>query len=245
VAITFDDGFQNNYDVAFPLLRDAGLPATIFLTTAFIGTDQTLWYCRLNRAVDESRMKSFWWRDREFVLTDAAAKQDSARRLNDALKKLPHRQLELEVRQIAASLGVDGNRPLESGSPFRMLKVDQIQEMSRSGLIEFGAHTCSHAILSRLSSEEQRAEIGESLAVVQRITGSPCAIFAYPNGLAEDYDQESLRILEASGVRTSVTAVGGMNDGSTSPLELKRIGIGMASDWNDFVSLLDDAWGAN
>src|SRR5512134_2690195 len=47
-AITFDDGFQSVHDVAFPILKRMGLPATVFVATGLVGTDDTTWYCRLN-----------------------------------------------------------------------------------------------------------------------------------------------------------------------------------------------------
>src|SRR5688572_1063404 len=65
VAITFDDGFQNVHDVAFPILRRLGLPATTFLCTGLVDTDQTLWFCRLHQAMMATRSASLHWHGQE------------------------------------------------------------------------------------------------------------------------------------------------------------------------------------
>ena len=106
-----------------------------------------------------------------------------------------------------------------------------------SGLVEVGAHTHTHAILSRLSPREQRSEIERSLQIVGEITGRPCQGFAYPNGLASDYDGETIRLLRAAGVRFAVTAMPGANDAATPALELRRHGVGPDLRPTDFEQL--------
>src|SRR5688572_1485299 len=60
-VITFDDGFQNNYDICFPILRSEDLPATVFLCTGCIDTNSTLWFCHLNRAMTNTTLTSLEW----------------------------------------------------------------------------------------------------------------------------------------------------------------------------------------
>jgi hypothetical protein len=226
VAITFDDGLQNNYDVAFPILRESGLPATIFLTTGLVNTNDTLWYCRLNLALSETNKSSFVWNGCSFDCSLPGSKTKAASMIVDTLKKLPHPKLLAEIRKIILDLGCDPDSPIEVDSPYRMLSQEAIKEMTASGLIEFGAHTHSHAILSLLSPEECCDEIKRSITAVHEMTGRPCVLFAYPNGRSQDYNTESIRILEASGVQSSVTAIEGYNDKTSPLMELKRTGVG-------------------
>ena len=72
-VITFDDGFQSVHEVALPVLKRMGLPATVFLVTGMVGTDDTPWFCRLNRALAAATRRSIVWRDETFPLHDAAA----------------------------------------------------------------------------------------------------------------------------------------------------------------------------
>lgn len=225
-VITFDDGLQNNYDVAFPILREEGLPATIFLTTGLVNTNDTLWYCRLNLALSETNRHSLVWYGYNFHLSGLESKAETASAIEARLKELPHPKLLAELRKIILELGGDPDRPMEVGSPFRMLSHEMITEMAASGLIEFGAHTHSHAILSLLSPEERYEEIERSVAAIHELTGRTCELFAYPNGRAQDYNTETIEILEACGVRVSATAIDGSNDKMTPLMELRRYGIG-------------------
>jgi peptidoglycan/xylan/chitin deacetylase (PgdA/CDA1 family) len=130
------------------------------------------------------------------------------------------------VRSTILALGDDPDSSIEDGSAFRMLDKKAIGEMVASGLIEFGAHTHRHAILSQLSEEERFNEIRQSIDAVYELTGRPCKCFAYPNGREEDYNSETIKDLKACGIEIAVTAISGPNDEKTPVLELRRYGIG-------------------
>jgi peptidoglycan/xylan/chitin deacetylase (PgdA/CDA1 family) len=225
-AITFDDGFQNNYEVAFPILREAGLPATVFLTTGLIGTSDTVWFCRLNRALAQTRNRLLEWNGHRFSLTGINARESASATLQSLLKALPHPRLLSALREIVLTLGDDPDAPIAVDSPYRMLSLSAIESMTASGLIELGAHTRSHAILSLLTPEEQREEIVDSVDRVRELTRRPTRLFAYPNGRRADYDGHTVRMLEALGVDSAVTAIDGTNDTTTPALELRRLGVG-------------------
>lgn len=225
-VITFDDGFQNNYDIAYPILREAGLPATIFLTTGVVNTDDTVWNCRFARALIRTSRSSFDWNSNSFDLSGPDQRTKALRAIDAKLKDLPQPQLLAEVRKISLELGEDPNSPIEDNSPFRMLSQEAIRDMAASGLIEFGAHTHSHAILSRLSQGEQYSEIKRSLDSTHELSGRPCRFFAYPNGSSQDYNAQNIATLEGCGVRASVTAMPGPNGRTTPTMELRRYSVG-------------------
>ena len=225
-VITFDDGFQNNCDIAFPILREARLPATVFLTTGLTGTCDTLWFCRLQQAIGNASLSALEWNGQRLNLSGLEAKVKASAALRMRLKQLQQPQLLAEVRRIVEALGDDPDRAIEAGSPFQMLNREAIAEMSASGLVEFGAHTHTHAILSRLSLEQRRDEIRRSVNMVQDLTGRPCHLFAYPNGRSEDFDEETIGLLEAYGIRASLTAIPGPNDAGTPLMRLRRYSIG-------------------
>jgi peptidoglycan/xylan/chitin deacetylase (PgdA/CDA1 family) len=225
-VVTFDDGFQSNYDLAFPILREVGVPATIFLVTGLVNTDDTVWFCRLNQTLTKTKKLALEWNGCTFDLSDPLSKAEAAVIMQAKLKEFSHPDLLTAVRWITRELGDEPTCPIPAGSPFRMLNGEAIAEMAASGLIEFGAHTHSHAILSQLSLDEQRNEIERSINAVHELTCRPCELFAYPNGRARDYDGESVKILEECGVDASVTSIQEPNDRMTPPLELRRYAVG-------------------
>lgn len=225
-VITFDDGYQNNFDIAFPILRREGIPASIFLTTGLTNTNDTVWQCRLNLALSQTSKSHIEWNGSRFDLSTAGLRANASATIQESLKKIEHSQLMAAIRNIILKLDDDPDRPIEIGSPFRMLDKMAIAEMVASGLIEFGAHTHHHAILSLLSKKERCYEISETIKWVHEVTGLPCRYFAYPNGRLEDYDIETIQDLRAYGIQIAVTTISGPNNIMTPAMELRRYGVG-------------------
>ena len=226
VALTFDDGFQNNYDIAWPILKNLSLPATIFLATDFIGSDDTVWFCRINEALSQTSLTNLEWDGIAYDLSTQRSRAKAHSAIQERLKAHQHSQLLEKTRQLIQILGGRPEKPILPGSPYRMLGASEVLEMAGSGLVDFGAHTCSHAILSGLSKSEREREITESLAVVERLTGLPCTLFAFPNGRASDYGSCDVEVLEGKRIAVAVTTIDGPNHQAVSPLEMRRYGIG-------------------
>jgi peptidoglycan/xylan/chitin deacetylase (PgdA/CDA1 family) len=225
-VITFDDGYQNNFEVAFPILKGERIPATIFLTTGLINTDDTVWYGRINLALSKTQRKYIEWNGFKFDLSRSDLKAKASAAIQESLKKLEHPKLMAALRKMTSELGDDPDCSIAMGSPFRMLDKKAIGEMAASGLIEFGAHTHRHSILSHLSDGERENEIRRSTDAVYELTGQRCKYFAYPNGRAEDYNSETIQDLKTCGVQAAVTTISGPNDPMTPVMELRRYGIG-------------------
>lgn len=242
-AITFDDGYQNNYTTAFPVLREMSIPATVFLTTAFIDSNETPWFGRLNDALARTTQQQLVWRGRKLPIQSATDKTRTARHLHSSLKKLPHATLLEEVDALVNSVGPCRPSPDEATSPYQILDSASIREMRDSGLISFGAHTHSHAILSLLSRTEQEDQISKSLEAVEAVTEEPCRVFAYPNGGGRDYNRDTVKLLGRHGVDIAVTAIPGFNKPDSRPLELRRIGIGGNWDTGLFQFMAHTALG--
>ena len=237
-VVTFDDGFQNNYDTAFPILCDEEVPATIFLSTKFVDTDDTIWFCRLNDALGKTGSKLLEWNGEVFNISGPEQKAVASARIQTMLKEIPHPQLLNETQNIIRQLGDDPDRPIPYNSPYRMLSSKAILEMAKSGLIEFGAHTHNHAILNNLSLIDKKNEITNSIKFVEQKTMNLCKYFAYPNGREEDFDNESMTIIKSCGIDAAVTMIMGPNDSATSLMQLRRYGIGRSINISEFQALI-------
>lgn len=224
VAVTFDDGFMNNYTLAFPVLYELGIPATIFLTTGLIDTDNTVWFAELIDMIGTTKEQGLTVNGRFFPTDTPESKFTSCAEIQALLKTMPHQGLLEEIKRIKAVLGYKPS--IDKSSPFRMLDARAINEMVASGLIEFGAHTHNHAILSLLDQERQFFEIERSIKAVSHLTGRPCTLFAYPNGGHDDYDPHTMHILESIGIQGAVTMISGPNCYGMDLLQLRRYGIG-------------------
>ena len=234
VVITFDDGYQNNHDLALPLLERYELPATIYLATRFLDSDTTIWTGLLHNAFSSTNRSKFVWRETEFDLSSCYARFESMRQVKSLLKDNSQESLFEEVDEIVLSLSNGSTIELPPNSPFRMLNSLSIQSLASSELIELGAHTHNHYVLSRVSPETQRDEIQTSVRLVNSLSGQSCRSFAYPNGRRCDYNKDTLAILESEGIDSAVTTEPSTCDALTPPLELYRIPVDGGADFGSF-----------
>lgn len=237
VAITFDDGFYNNYEIAFKYLQKAELPATIFLSTKYINSNDTLWFCRLIDALEATSELQIEWQGEALSLDSIENRIKASIILQSRLKRLSQGKLLKAARLLIQKLGSDPDFAIRPGSPYRMLTTDSIRIMQESGLIEFGSHTHEHSILKHLGTKKVYDEISSSKHIVERLTRKPCVLFAYPNGCIGDYSLDAIGILKKCNFLGAVTTIPGTNDRKTPLMELKRYGIGATQTFSEFQLL--------
>jgi peptidoglycan/xylan/chitin deacetylase (PgdA/CDA1 family) len=206
VMITVDDGYADNHAVMLPLVRQLGVPMTVFLTTDCVSFGSPTNVVAFMLAVECSRVPVLELPGFGLAPMPISTPGDRERaivtldQLGKALAR--HEQDHLVARVFEAC----GTTPEESGATRLMLTWDQVREMHRSG-IEFGGHSRTHAVLSRLSDEQVAREINGSLEVVSREVGAPIDLFAYPYGGADEVGPRVIRICGASQARAAVTLI--------------------------------------
>lgn len=215
MAITFDDGYLDNLEVAAPILRRHGLCATFFIATGFLDGGR-MWNDTVIEAVRHCRKSVL--DAGEFghhPLIDLPARRQAIETLIDRIKYLDHAQRLLAVEKLASC--AQARLPDDL-----MLSSVQVRQLHASGM-QIGAHTVGHPILARLNEAAAASEIDTSRQVLQRITGSDVTMFAYPNGRpGEDYSPESVRIVRALGFDGAVTTDWGAGHRHTSSFEIPR-----------------------
>jgi peptidoglycan/xylan/chitin deacetylase (PgdA/CDA1 family) len=235
VAITFDDGYQNNHDLALPVLEELGLPATVYVTTAFLDTDTTIWTGLLQHAVTVTSLQRFEWRGRQWQLDTLAARARCLREIKNQIKSQPQESLFATVAELTQLLTGGERISLDVSSPYRMLDAPSLQRMAKSDCIQLGAHTHQHFVLSRIERELQRSEIQISKRMIESVTSKPCRLFAYPNGRPEDFNDDTLAILEDCAFEFAVTTVEGLCSAeSFSPMRLPRLSVNGQSSFSQF-----------
>jgi peptidoglycan/xylan/chitin deacetylase (PgdA/CDA1 family) len=220
-AITIDDGYSDAYDIAFPLLRERGLPATVFVVTEFVDQRRWLWTDKLRYLVTHARAHTIEGTldDSEFCVefnpTDSVF--CAADKVNSLLKIVGDDEKEAAIARIAAAFDV--GLPAAPPRDFASITWEQIREMSAAGL-EIGSHTATHPILPNINVKHMRRELRDSRERIASEIGRPVDLFCYPNG---NYNDDVVREVERAGYRCAVTVEDGLNDESSHPLRLKRI----------------------
>lgn len=200
VAITFDDGYEDNFSVALPILKEEGVPATIFVATRFLDGGRMF-----NDTVWESfRNTTCGGVDLDFIglgqvmLNSWADRRAASAKVIDAIKYREIDERERATQQVVRALQVSLRDDL-------MMRSEEVARLP-ADLITVGAHTHSHPILTRLSPSEAFRDIEEGRARLQAICGRPIDLFAYPNGKpGYDYDQAHVAMVRDMGFEAAVT----------------------------------------
>lgn len=225
-AITFDDGYKNNYRIAYPILRSRGLPATVFVATDFLDTGKPLWTDRLEYIIDNTKLALLPFHTarglKTFSLETIEDRKQTDNTLRLFLKQMNSSERRGALDRLAHEAACDLLKA-EDGSPdYAPLSWDEAQTLFKNG-IEIGAHTVTHPVLGQLSSNDQEKEIALSASRVRSTIGS-CRHFAYPNGQPGDWNKETEAILKKTGFKAAwSTLPGRINPLTANPYALARI----------------------
>lgn len=214
VAITIDDGFQDNYTHAWPVLQKYSVPATIFLATDFIDTRRPPWPTQLVEILERTRLQKI---EAPFhaTLKSLSARSAAARQIKKEWSSLPPMVRFEKLDELRRHLRVDE-------APHNLpLTWAQVREM-RLGGIRFGSHTVYHSILSEVGQTVVAQELQGSKHRLEDELQEPCVLFAYPDGKHSGLSKTALGLC---GYQAAVTQDLGCNNDANEPLALRRIEI--------------------
>lgn len=196
VLVTFDDAYRDFGEVAWPILREHGVPATLFVPTAYVApTHRAFWWDRIHRALDET-----------------------SGQLKTYVKSLPPEEGEELVDRICAASS--GQRLAPERAP--VLGWDELRTLQCQG-VDLGSHTHTHPALIYASDERIREELRVSTAELAAEIGEVPRTICYPYGI---FNARVLRIAAEEGFRLGFTNLDGLaRQGRTHPLRLPRTNI--------------------
>jgi peptidoglycan/xylan/chitin deacetylase (PgdA/CDA1 family) len=201
VAITFDDGYADNYMFALPILEEFKIPATIFVTSGSIDSDREYWWDDLERIFLRGRIlpetleicvngHEYFW-----TLDNAEKLQSIRKELHQIIKPLrpDYREQILEILTKWANLGRGGRRA------HRAMTFDELKTLAGSSVIQIGGHTVNHPQLAALPVELQVQEILQGRDELETVIGKRVKTFSYPFGGQMDFSAETVDIVKKAG----------------------------------------------
>lgn len=215
VAVTFDDGYADNYEYAKPILEGTGVPATVFVVSGAVTDRSEFWWDTLERALllqngSVTLQLEFAGERRNWVLTgdpsafpewnvlepfDPTPWHTAYRELMPLIKMLdPDVRAEVIASvqaQTGAIAGVQEDR--------RPMTSSELRDLVDGGLIDVGAHTVSHPQLSMLTVDAQSDQVLRSRQVLEAMVGRPVKTFAYPYGTTADYTVQTVDVVRNAG----------------------------------------------
>jgi peptidoglycan/xylan/chitin deacetylase (PgdA/CDA1 family) len=222
MAITFDDGYQDNYWNALPILQRYGLPATIFLTTGSLDSRRPLWFEKLALAFKKTSLQSIDVEidiPRRLWTRTIAERLQSNNELYQVLRGLPDEERRSHLAEILRRLGSIDDRERDD----KMLTWDQVRAM-RKTRIDFGGHTVTHPFVSRLPPEQGYWEISECKRRIEDELQDPIQYFAYPSGKDHDLAEWNKKLVQKAGYDAALSTKWGVNGPFTDFMEMRRGG---------------------
>lgn len=223
-VVTFDDGDRGNREVLLPIIRELGLPVTIFIATRQVQDQQSYWFDRLINAlqVDSPVTVSLTGALPDTYVVNETRGARNWSRINQllvALKKLEPKMREYAVDSIIENIGRQRLRP------YRIvpLAMSDIKALAECSLVTIGAHSHCHNILTQLDRDAVLASAVRSKELLESWTGQTVNYFAYPNG---DFNEEVMATVAAAGFEAAVTTLPRPWNRGDRLLALPRIGIG-------------------
>jgi peptidoglycan/xylan/chitin deacetylase (PgdA/CDA1 family) len=223
VILTIDDGYQDFYEVAYPLLKEHGFSATFFVTTGFVEDENWFWFDLLRYAIDHAETTDAEIRfGNHSILLETATKVEkdqTSQRLSDICINISDHDKWSLIDEVVKKLCAEvPDNPTREYAPATW---EQLKEMAENG-IEIGAHSSTHPVLSQLDTERLPDEICNPHEILSSRLGRPVETICYPNGRKIDVTPEVMDLVKTVGYLGGV--LGGGFDFSDL-LRLPRLGV--------------------
>lgn len=222
--ITFDDGYADNFENAFPILRKHGVPACFYLPVRRLQTRELEWWdhiaCAVKRADADIRSIELDGRTIDLQLDSAAGRRTSTETLIGVVKETG-----AEIESLYEQLHAE--RPSKSIESSQIMSDEQIREILAVPGFAIGGHSVSHSVLTTLDDEGQAFEIRESRRFLEQRFDVPVRTFAYPVGQDVHYNDVSRRLAKETGYACAFNFRLAARDvplGRVEPYDIDRVG---------------------
>jgi peptidoglycan/xylan/chitin deacetylase (PgdA/CDA1 family) len=220
VLITFDDGYRDNYDIAYPILRSHGVQGVFFIATSMVGSCAVPWWDRIAWLMKTAQRRRFTLRYPAELVVDID--RNGLHASLQSVLRLYKKRENLDPARFMRELIEAANGEEVPETERRFLSWDEAREMNRGGMA-IGSHTQSHAVLGQLTPQRQFEELSGSRAILKEELGVEVDALAYPVGHRDSFSGETKRLAREAGYRGAFSHYGGTNlRGTTSPYDIKR-----------------------
>jgi peptidoglycan/xylan/chitin deacetylase (PgdA/CDA1 family) len=218
--LTFDDGFRNNAEIAAPILRRHGVPALFFVSSRHAQPGKYLWFTYLRMLEEHLKGDGFWFRGR-FMNMSPVQRRFTVESLTSFLLDLkPHPSAMYQAIEAELPPPDEFVSPSEITDYAAGMTAEQVADLSREELFQFGVHTVDHPLLTRCDEAETWRQILDNKIWIEQATNRPCDLIAYP---MQDYDGRIIDVCKRLGFRQGYSVTCSLN--LDPELELPRVGV--------------------
>ena len=230
-TVTFDDGYEDNYSVAAPILRRLGIPACFFVVGDYVDSDRLFWWEQLSNMLRTSEKSSLDVRETRpqwvatahcppvLSLNSYEDKFKAQAQLATAMRYADSQDIDRHLEDLAQALEVPNEK---SGRLFALMDWAQLRNLADQGF-DIGGHTATHVNLGQASSEDIQKEIIESTRNLNQKMGTTARVFAYPYGTPKHYTSEVADAVRSAGYDMAFTTSSGIVDRDSKRFQMPRV----------------------
>ncbi|GCE11743.1 polysaccharide deacetylase family protein [Tengunoibacter tsumagoiensis] len=232
LVISFDDGYRDFYTEAFPLAKELNIPLTVYLIPGYIERGDFFWWFEDERLISRAQVEVVTLDQKSYRLQEPAERAALKTYIADKLRLAPSvTERDAFLWFVRRALAVPSTVQ-EEDLPMFPLLWEQVEEMAKSGLISFGAHSQHHPQLERLTeTSELQREVAECRLMLEARLGHPVQSFAYPVEPDTLIAEKVLKAVKQAGYRWALTSTSGVNTPESDPFQLKRIESSADEPW--------------
>lgn len=243
LVITVDDGYRDFLLYGYPVFRKFELPSTVYLVSDFIDGKIWLWWNQIEYAFQQTQRKSIALKidgsPRDFSFNTEDQRMTVARTVAESMTRVDDSE-RLKLLELIPQL-LEVEIPTVPPAQWAALTWDEVRALSKDR-VDFGAHTKTHPILSRIKDpQRQHDEIEGSKTRLEQELGAPVRHFCYPNGSRSDFNDQTLKIIKQSGFLSAATTERGLNFPGSELHLIRRLGVEPELPRNYFKELLAGA----
>lgn len=223
-AITFDDGFENNLSLAYPILHDFKIPSTMYITSNFVDKNEMSWVDKIEQAVECTKKKEVFlpWGKRPFKLNSTNEKIFFLNNIRRYVKHHKNIKPYLLSKNLCYNLGFDNITNLKNELDLK-INWNQVKATKKNNLLSIGGHGHTHSILSYLNQADLFKEIKLCTSLIKKKGKIETPHFSYPEGLKHCYSKKVIQVLKKFNYQCSPTAIKGINVKTRDLFNLNRI----------------------
>ena len=227
VAITFDDGFKNNYEVAAPILDKLNFKATFYITSGLINTNNLFWVDQLENSINSFTIEQFslelGGKNHDFKTNTLENKIESLKAIKHFCKKTMNSEKNRIVDYIN-KLSLSSIVNTKKIPNYEIMNWSDIRKLNENKNFILGGHSLKHNLFSKIESKlELKKDIETSIDLIKNNIGENIHHYSYPEGQKIHFNKSIIKILKKNKIKCCPTAIDGINDGSEDLFSLKRI----------------------
>lgn len=243
IAITFDDGYRDNFTQMLPIVTEIEIPVTVFIATDFINSSHEFWWDQVEQIVVSTQKKSLTLRIEDcevsLELSSATRRISAIDTICAELKKYPQLSIRKAIEDLAHRLECSVDPRVTHG----IMTESDLRQMSESKWVTLGSHTCSHTRMPLLSEPEQRDELTASKQRLEQIIKQDISLISYPYGNSIDFSPIAEKLVIECGY---VAGIANIQKDLSKDTSITAIPRRLVRNWDreDFITWINNPLGS-